>query len=92
MVTFTQREIYTVLVHEAEEGGYWGEVPELPGCVSQGETIEELNANIREAIEAVTEGGDIQQEQITLLDPPPSPVADNFIIMDRDSEDWTETA
>jgi predicted RNase H-like HicB family nuclease len=39
------------LIHTAEEGGYWAEVPALPGCVSQGETIEELRANIREAIE-----------------------------------------
>ena len=46
---------YTVLMHEAEEGGYWGEVLELPGCVSQGETREELRHNIREAIEAVLE-------------------------------------
>ena len=46
---------FTVLVHEAEEGetGYWGEVIELPGCVSQGETIAELKVNIQEAIEAV---------------------------------------
>jgi predicted RNase H-like HicB family nuclease len=40
-----------VLVHSAEEGGYWAEVPALPGCVSQGETIDEVRANIREAIE-----------------------------------------
>jgi predicted RNase H-like HicB family nuclease len=40
-----------VLVHEAEEGGYWGEVPALPGCASQGETVEELLGNLREAIE-----------------------------------------
>ena len=44
---------FTVLVHEAEEGGYWAEVPELPGCVSQGETLDELEANIKEAIEGV---------------------------------------
>ena len=31
-----------VVVHEAEEGGYWGEVPSIPGCASQGETLEEL--------------------------------------------------
>lgn len=45
----------TVLVHEAEEGetGFWAEVPELPGCVSQGETLDELKENIIEAIEAV---------------------------------------
>ncbi len=46
---------FTVLVHEAEEGGYWAEVPELPGCVSQGETLDELEANIKEAIEGVLE-------------------------------------
>jgi predicted RNase H-like HicB family nuclease len=39
------------IIHEAEEGGYWAEVPSLPGCVTQGETMEELNANLREAIE-----------------------------------------
>ena len=46
---------YTVVVYEAEEGGYWGEVLELPGCVSQGETIDEFRHNIREALEAVLE-------------------------------------
>lgn len=40
-----------VVVHEAEEGGYWAEVPAIPGCASQGETMEELMQNIREAIE-----------------------------------------
>lgn len=42
---------YTVIVHPAEEGGYWVEVPALPGCLSQGETIEEALSNVREAIE-----------------------------------------
>ena len=40
-----------VVVHEAEEGGYWAEVPAIPGCASQGETYEELLKNIHEAIE-----------------------------------------
>jgi predicted RNase H-like HicB family nuclease len=40
-----------VVLHEAEEGGYWATVPVLPGCVSEGETREEALANIREAIE-----------------------------------------
>jgi predicted RNase H-like HicB family nuclease len=40
-----------VVVHEAEEGGYWGEVPALPGCASQGETVDELLTNLHEAIE-----------------------------------------
>lgn len=43
---------YTVIFHQAEEGGYWAEVPALPGCYSQGEAIEETVKNIREAIEA----------------------------------------
>jgi predicted RNase H-like HicB family nuclease len=42
---------FKVVVHEAEEGGYWANVPALPGCVSEGETMEEMLANIREAIE-----------------------------------------
>ena len=39
------------IVHEAEEGGFWAEVPALPGCASQGETLDELLANLHEAIE-----------------------------------------
>jgi predicted RNase H-like HicB family nuclease len=41
-----------VVVHDAEEGGFWAEAPALPGCVSQGDTMDELLANIGEAIEA----------------------------------------
>jgi predicted RNase H-like HicB family nuclease len=41
-----------VIVHEAEEGGYWAEVPAIPGCVRQGETFEELLQNLHEAVEA----------------------------------------
>ncbi|HEX7959467.1 MAG TPA: type II toxin-antitoxin system HicB family antitoxin [Terriglobales bacterium] len=40
-----------VVVHEAEEGGYWAEVPAIPGCATQGETFEELLKNLYEAIE-----------------------------------------
>jgi predicted RNase H-like HicB family nuclease len=40
-----------VLIHPAEEGGFWAEVPALPGCVSEGDTLEETLANIREAAE-----------------------------------------
>lgn len=40
-----------VVVHEAEEGGYWAEVPAIPGCATQGETMEELLRNLHEAIE-----------------------------------------
>jgi len=40
-----------VIVHEAEEGGFWAEVPAIPGCATQGETFEELLTNLYEAIE-----------------------------------------
>ena len=38
------------IIHQAEEGGYWAEVPALPGCVTEGDTLEELCANLREAM------------------------------------------
>lgn len=44
-----------VVIHRAEEGGYWAEVPSLSGCATQGETEEELLANLREAIELFLE-------------------------------------
>jgi predicted RNase H-like HicB family nuclease len=40
-----------VVVHEAEEGGFWAEVPAIPGCATQGDTFEELLQNLYEAIE-----------------------------------------
>ncbi len=40
-----------VVIHEAEEGGYWAEVPSIVGCATQGDTFEELLENIYEAIE-----------------------------------------
>ena len=40
-----------VIIHEAEEGGYWAEVPAIPGCATEGETFEELLQNLYEAIE-----------------------------------------
>ena len=40
-----------VIVHEAEEGGYWAEVPAIPGCETEGDTWDELLANLHEEIE-----------------------------------------
>jgi len=40
-----------IVLHEAEEGGYWAEVPSILGCATQGENLEELMANICEAVE-----------------------------------------
>jgi predicted RNase H-like HicB family nuclease len=53
------------IIHEAEEGGYWAEVPALPGCVTQGETREELEGNLREAIEAWLAAGEGEFESET---------------------------
>ena len=41
-----------VLIHRAEEGGFWAEVPSLPGCFSQGDTLEQTRERIQESIEA----------------------------------------
>ena len=44
----------TAVIHETEpdeEAGYWAEIPAMPGCVSEGDTLEEMKANIREAAE-----------------------------------------
>ena len=41
----------SVIVHDAEEGGYWAEVPAIPGCATQGDTFEELLHNLYEAVE-----------------------------------------
>ena len=53
--TVTSVPGFTVMVHKCEEGetGYWAEVIEMPGCVSQGETLVELQANIQEAMRAI---------------------------------------
>jgi predicted RNase H-like HicB family nuclease len=40
----------SIIVHEAEDGGYWAEIPALPGCATQGETLQELLRNLAEAI------------------------------------------
>ena len=40
-----------VVIHQAEEGGFWAEVPAIPGCATQGDTFEELLQNIYEAVE-----------------------------------------
>jgi predicted RNase H-like HicB family nuclease len=63
---------YAVVIHEDPEGGFWGEVPALPGCYSQGETVEELKQNIREAItgvlEVLREQGQEPDSTIQILD------------------------
>lgn len=42
---------FKAIIRQAEEGGFWAEVPALPGCVTQGDSVDEVTANLREAIE-----------------------------------------
>ena len=63
---------YTVILHSTGEGGYWVEVPSLPGCYSQGDTVEQALVNVREAIEthlvALKEDSqEIPQEQSLMI-------------------------
>jgi len=53
-----------VVIHHAEEGGYWAEIPAILGCATQGETFEELLTNIYEAVEACL-SVDVKDIQIT---------------------------
>jgi len=54
-----------VIVHEAEEGGFWAEVPALPGCATEGDSMEELTENLREAITGCL---DVEKESLILDD------------------------
>jgi predicted RNase H-like HicB family nuclease len=56
-----------VVVHEATEGGFWGEIPAIPGCASQGESVEELLKNLYEAAEGCL-SVDVQPPQDTSHD------------------------
>ncbi len=85
MTVATQR--YTVVVHEAEEGGYWAEVIELPGCVSQGETMDELRRSIKEAIDAVLLE-DTGDEDIRMLIPPHSESSSFVLVGKETAESW----
>jgi len=61
--------ILKAIIYEAEEGGFWAEVPSLPGCVSQADSLEELKANIQEAIELWLEAGEpLETENTTILE------------------------
>ncbi len=46
-----------VIIHPAEEGGFWAEVPVIQGCATQGDSIEELLKNVQEAIEGCLKAG-----------------------------------
>ncbi len=52
-----------VVIHDADEGGFWAEVPAIPGCMTQGETMTELIQNLYDAIEGCLS---IDMDKITL--------------------------
>lgn len=56
-----------VIVHEAKEGGYWAEVPSIPGCATQGETFGELLSNLYEAVEGCL-SVDVKDLELTAKD------------------------
>lgn len=56
-----------IIVHDAEEGGYWAEVPSIPGCATQAETFEELLQNLYEAVEGCL-SVDVSTLQVTERD------------------------
>lgn len=56
---------FKVLIEQDEDGIYVASVPELPGCYSQGKTLEEVRERIKEAIELVLESDkDIKEEKL----------------------------
>ena len=57
--------LYRVLIEEDEDGGFVAQVPALPGCISQGDTLEETRANIREAIQAYVESLELDGLPVT---------------------------
>lgn len=56
-----------VIIHNAEEGGYWAEIPAIEGCMTQGDTWEELMQNIYEAVE-VCMSVDIERKEVSEKD------------------------
>ena len=56
-----------VIVHEAEEGGYWAEVPAIPGCATQGDTFDQLLKNLYDAVEGCL-SVDVKDIQISATD------------------------
>lgn len=56
------KRVLTVVIEKDVDGGYIASVPQLPGCFSQGETMDELRENIREAIDLYLEDADLPED------------------------------
>ena len=65
--------VVAMVVHEAEEGGYWASFPELPGCFTQGKSLDELRERAREAVAghlaALRDSGDPMPEPVVTVEP-----------------------
>lgn len=63
---------FKVIIHPERDGGFWGEVPSLPGCYSQAETVDELMENLREAalgyLEVMRDEGHQPQPEVQLAE------------------------
>jgi predicted RNase H-like HicB family nuclease len=63
---------FRAVIHPEPSGGYWGEVPALTGCYSQGQTVEDLLANLREAalgcLEVLREEGRTPDPEVEVAD------------------------
>jgi predicted RNase H-like HicB family nuclease len=60
------KKIFDVIIHEVEKSGYWAECPVLRGCNAQGETLEEVERNMKEAIELCIEEINSRKEIIPI--------------------------
>ena len=63
-----------VVIHEADEGGYWAEVPSIPGCATQGDSFEDLLVNLYEAVEGCL-SVEVQDIPVSETDRPQGPTA-----------------
>ena len=52
------------IIHEAEEGGFWAEVPSLPGCFTEADSMDELRANLKDAIQGWMEAAEARAERL----------------------------
>ena len=64
MKTESSKKSFSVIYEEAPDGGYAAFVPSLPGCHTQGDTIEDAEKNIQEAIELYLESLKAHHEEI----------------------------
>lgn len=46
------------IIHPTEEGGYWAEVPSLPGCLTEAESLDELKTNLLDAVKGWMEAAE----------------------------------